>query len=209
MVRSRTWTLIVVLLGMSAILAGVGPSFATVGSVLPGLASGGPPSGGSPAPPQSGPSTAAPHAPNNGTQTSARSRPVRPYDSREALQANASFALPEPTIPPEFTFDSGVLISAANATRIGQAFHHRTDSQLVNILSVRKSATDLPLNTSVGNATTVDGQRARYVVAEAGRRTLIWRCQGFTYRVSVQHYSETFQKTDLFVIADSIACESA
>lgn len=144
--------------------------------------------------------------------TETRSVPVQPYSTREALVEAAPFAVPDPDVPAAFEFDSGIVGEFRNASRVSIAYHYRVggntsdaqEGELRNVLSVGKF-TGSPLNLSQGEAVTVDGRQMRYV-EDGDRQALLWRCGGFTYRVSVQQFGDEFGKADLHAVAGSVEC---
>lgn len=146
--------------------------------------------------------------PAAGTPTETRSVPVTSFDSREALVEAAPFAVPDPDVPASFAFDSAIVSTVGNETRVSLAYHHVVgsgdDAQLRNVLTVEKFAGEA-LDLDQGEAVTVDGREMRYVEAD-GRRKLLWRCEDYTYRVSVQQFDEDFDRKDLRAVASSIEC---
>jgi hypothetical protein len=129
------------------------------------------------------------------------------YETYEPLAANASFSVPDPDVPEEFAFQSGTLMELGGDEHVVSAYHRVTDGEIENVVSVRKTDDDSLYDPAVGNATTVGVREGRYVETEDGGAKLLWQCDGYSYRVSVQQYADGVGEDDLRSVAESVGCE--
>lgn len=130
----------------------------------------------------------------------------RVYDTREALAANASFSVPSPNVSEPFAFDGGVEMELAGGRFVAMAYHDVENGSLENVLSIRKAENASSYDLTVGNATTVGDREARYVESGDGGK-LLWECDGYFYRVSVQQFTDAFGEAQLRAVAESVGCE--
>lgn len=129
------------------------------------------------------------------------------YDSYEELAAGAPFPVPDPNVTDAFEFQSGLLMTLGGDAHVAMAYHRTESGTLENVVSVRKAESDSLYDPSAGNATTVGDRDARYVESDDGSRKLVWRCDGYSYRVSVQKYTDEFGEAELRAVAESVGCE--
>lgn len=129
----------------------------------------------------------------------------RVYDTREALAANASFSVPDPNVSEPFEFDGGVAMELAEGRFVAMAYHDVENGSLENVLSIRKAENASNYDLTVGNATTVGDRDARFADGDGGK--LLWECNGYFYRVSVQQFTEEFGEEELRAVAESVGCE--
>lgn len=116
------------------------------------------------------------------------------YDDRTAVAANASVALPEPTLPAGYAFVEGAVIDA----RIGEGVeltYHDGDARL-EVVTLREYRRFF----DQGETVTVDGADGLYVALPNGR-FVQWACNDRLYLVSGPEDRET-----LLSIAESIGC---
>lgn len=141
------------------------------------------------------------------TDTATTDAPRRhTYDTYEEFAANASFSVPEPNVSAPFAFESGVVMELADSEYAAMAYHDAENGSLENVLSIRKAENESAYDLTAGNATTVGDRDARYVATETGGE-LVWECEGYAYRVSVQQFTDEFGESELRAVAESVGCE--
>lgn len=130
----------------------------------------------------------------------------RVYDSREALAANVSFSVPDPNVSEPFAFEGAVEMEFADGRFVALTYHDVENGSLANVLSIRKAENASSYDLTVGNATTVGDRDARFAVDGDGGK-LLWECDGYFYRVSVQQFTDRFGEEALRSVAESVGCE--
>jgi hypothetical protein len=141
------------------------------------------------------------------TDTATTDAPRRhTYDTYEEFAANSSFSVPEPNVSEPFAFESGIVMELADSEYAAMAYHDAENGSLENVLSIRKAENESQYDLTAGNATTVGDREARYVATETGGK-LVWECEGYAYRVSVQQFTDEFGEQELRAVAESVGCE--
>jgi hypothetical protein len=141
------------------------------------------------------------------TDTATTDAPRRhTYDTYEEFAANSSFSVPEPNLSEPFAFESGIVMELADSEYAAMAYHDAENGSLENVLSIRKAENESQYDLTAGNATTVGDREARYVATETGGK-LVWECEGYAYRVSVQQFTDEFGEQELRAVAESVGCE--
>ncbi|UPW00912.1 hypothetical protein M0R88_02125 [Halorussus gelatinilyticus] len=140
------------------------------------------------------------------TTTTAEPPRHRTYYTHEALAANTSFSVPKPNVSAPFAFESGIVMELAGSEYVAMAYHDAENGSLENVLSIRKAENESQYDLTAGNATTVGDRDARYVAEESGGK-LVWECDGYVYRVSVQQFTDEFGEAELRAVAESVGCE--
>ncbi|AQL41720.1 hypothetical protein BV210_02860 [Halorientalis sp. IM1011] len=140
--------------------------------------------------------------PENATVTEPTVGSSDRYETREATAANAPVDVPNPTVPPDFTFASGRVTDVSEYQGVTLVYRNETSRLRVTFQPNFEATANWTNGTDVGREIRIGNRTGRYL-RSGSTRTVTWSCSGHRYSVAGRFVSKPL----LVTVAESIRCE--